>query len=96
MIVDGLELLGTRWRINPRPCDWIDQWVLDEYEVGVRAAKVWSWGPHYCPPEQYARIRRDQAARDAQRAAEPPPVLVPEPVAPPVLDGQLELFAEAS
>ncbi len=59
--------------------------VIDEYEVGPRAAKVWAWGPHYCPPDQYARIRREQAAK-ALRRAEPAPLPV----------GQLDLFAEAS
>ncbi len=59
--------------------------VIDELEVGHRAAKVWAWGPHYCPPDQYARIRREQQASDARRA-EPAPLPV----------GQLDLFAGAS
>jgi hypothetical protein len=94
---------------------WLNTWlcgpgahqeVIDELEVGARAAKVWSWGNcgiptvpgaehrlqampqravHYCPPDQYARIRREQAARDARRA---------EPA--PLPEGQLDLFAGAA
>lgn len=83
----GLVWRYGGWALNTR-FSCID--VMDEIEVGPQAAKVWAWTDHYVPPEQYARIRREQAARDARRA-EPAPVCEPA-----VLAGQLELFAEAS
>jgi len=59
--------------------------VIDEYEVGHQAAKVWAWTDHYVPPPEYARIRAEQNAR-ALRRAEPAPLP----------DGQLDLFAGAA
>ena len=48
------------WR---RLCGPTHQRVIDEYEVGTRAAKVWGWTDHYVPPGQYVRIRAEQNAR---------------------------------
>ncbi len=55
---------------------------------------------HYVPPAQYGRIRAEQAARAARARTSPPaPAPLPQPARPGRaigLDGQLDLFAEAS
>lgn len=45
--------------------DWHRQ-VVDELEVGVRAANVWDWSRHYLPPVHEPEVCKARRSRFAQ------------------------------